>query len=726
MHLTFLIRNEVHARWQFPVLVLAVLLQRAPAMRAVTQLFPTWVQGPGGQVMRNLAVVALAAGGVDTLAGATTLAATPDSPATATLGTSFSAGFAVVNAPLITRSYSIFGLPPGLTVPNSTGSSVLILNQSSGTITGTPTQAGIYDVSITGWEFLNASGRSANFTYTIEVVGALTAPSISSHPSSQTITQGQSVTFSVSASGTEPFAYQWRHNGGDISGANSSSFHISSVNTGHAGEYTVLVSNTAGSALSNGATLTVNVPAVAPTIITQPVSQTVNAGQSTAFTVGASGTAPFSYQWRRNGNDIAGANADLYQIVSVNSSHAGEYTVLVSNAAGSALSNGATLTVNVPPAVTTHPASQTITAGQSVTFTVGVSGTTPFSYQWRRNGSDIAGANAASYQIASVNSSHAGEYTVLVSNVAGSAFSNGATLTVNVPPAVTTHPASQTITAGQSVTFTVGASGTTPFSYQWQIDGEDIAGANGSSYQIATVTAAHAGSYRVNVSNSVGSALSNPAVLTVNRLAQTISFTGPADQGYTRTPIALSATATSSLPVVFSLLGGPATLEGNQLRLTGAGTVTVRAAQAGNDIFAAAPVVDRAFSVTANLALWADGHFTPTEIADPDVSGPLTDPDGDGLSNLVEYALGLDPRSVSTFAPGVAATNDDWLFTYTRPALRPDLVYSVEVSTDLTGWTADPVTHQRTAQLESTEEWRAAVPRSAGPRLFFRLRVTRQ
>jgi len=86
-----------------------------------------------------------------------------------------------------------------------------------------------------------------------------------------------------------------------------------------------------------------------------------------------------------------------------------------------------------PPSITTQPASQTVTAGQTATFTVAATGTAPLSYQWQKNGSPV-GANSPSYTTAPTTTDDNGaQFTVVVSNSAGSAISNAATLTVNVP-----------------------------------------------------------------------------------------------------------------------------------------------------------------------------------------------------------------------------------------------------------------------------------------------------
>lgn len=191
------------------------------------------------------------------------------------------------------------------------------------------------------------NGDSAGLFSTLVIApsGPPVAPSITSQPQSQTVTQGQNATFSVSASGTQPMSYQWTFNGANISGATASSYTVANAQAGNAGTYAVVVSNSAGSVTSADATLTVNA-GVAPTITTQPQSQTVAQGQNATFSVAASGSAPLSYQWTFNGANISGATASSYTVVSAKASNAGSYAAVVSNAFGSATSSTATLTVS--------------------------------------------------------------------------------------------------------------------------------------------------------------------------------------------------------------------------------------------------------------------------------------------------------------------------------------------------------------------------------------------
>src|SRR5205823_11235480 len=115
----------------------------------------------------------------------------------------------------------------------------------------------------------------------------------------------------TTASRTAPLRYQWQKNGTAISAATAASYTTPATTTSDSGaQFTVVVSNAVGSVTSNAAALTVNSAPVAPTITTQPASRTVNAGQTAAFTVTATGTAPLSYQWQKNGTAISAATSE--------------------------------------------------------------------------------------------------------------------------------------------------------------------------------------------------------------------------------------------------------------------------------------------------------------------------------------------------------------------------------------------------------------------------------
>src|SRR5437588_661426 len=339
-------------------------------------------------------------------------------------------------------------------------------------------------------------------------VNAAAAPTITTQPANQAVTVGQTATFSVVATGTSPLSYQWQKNGTAISGATSASYTTPATTSSDNGaKFVVVVSNSAGSVTSNAATLTVNA-AAAPSITTQPANQTVTVGQTATFTVVAAGTAPLGYQWQKNGTAISRATSASYTTPATTSSDNGaKFVVVVSNSAGSTTSNAATLTVNA--------------AATAPTITVVAAGTAPLGYQWQKNGTAISRATSASYTTPATTSSDNGaKFVVVVSNSAGSVTSNAATLTVSataVAPTITTQPANQTVTVGQTATFTVVATGTTPLGYQWQKNGTAIRGATSASYTTPATTSTDNGAqFRVVVSNVAGNVTSNAATLTVN------------------------------------------------------------------------------------------------------------------------------------------------------------------------------------------------------------------
>jgi hypothetical protein len=266
------------------------------------------------------------------------------------------------------------------------------------------------------------------------------APTIPTPPAATaTADDAGSATFSVAASG-DALRYQWRRNGTDVAGATAASYTLNPVTLADNGSrWSVVVSNAGGSVTSSETVLTVR--AVAPRITTAPASATVTAGQAASFGVVAAGSAPLAYQWLRGGQPIAGATSASYTTpATALADNGAAFSVQVSNAAGSVTSAAAVLIVNaalVAPTITAQPQAATVTAGQTATFSITATGSAPLAYQWRRNGTAIAGATAASYTTPVTTSADNGAaFTVVVSNAAGSVSSAAAVLTVNAPSAV--------------------------------------------------------------------------------------------------------------------------------------------------------------------------------------------------------------------------------------------------------------------------------------------------
>jgi hypothetical protein len=356
-----------------------------------------------------------------------------------------------------------------------------------------------HDMSATagsGWYYDDFTFRAANDPWIVE------------QPLSQTVRLGQSASFTTVAVGT---AYQWQFNGNNINAATTSADSIASVAATNVGSYACVITGTNGTITTSPAALTIAGP---PSIAAQPGSLTGTQSQSAIFTVNAVGSAPLNCQWQFNGAPISGATATNYTIASAQSTDAGSYYVVVTNSLGSITSSVAVLTVILPPTIDNPPQSLSVNQGADAPFSVDASGTAPFGYQWLFNGSLIPDATSSGYTVTNSQPTDAGSYSVVVTNSLGSSTSSVATLTVIVPPSITTQPVSQTNLQGTCAIFAVTASGTAPLWYQWQW--------NSTIYppdtNAAALIACNAGSYSVIVSNQAGVVVSDTV---------TLSFTNP-------------------------------------------------------------------------------------------------------------------------------------------------------------------------------------------------------
>jgi hypothetical protein len=465
----------------------------------------------------------------------------------------------------------------------------------NGTVTSDPSIAGITN---------SIDFASLDFT-----LAALSAPFITTQPSSQIVTVGQSVTFTAIASGSS--AYQWYFNGSAISGAVSPSYTITSATVSSSGAYTVTVTNAAGSASSNAATLTV---------VTQPTSQTVAQGASASFSIAATGTAAITYQWSFNGTAIAGATNATYSIASSQPSNAGSYTVTVTNAGGSVTSNGGVLAVQATgaPAISSQPQSQTMAAGSTLALNVNTKGTVTINsafssglrpevaaaanYQWYLNGVAISEATAATLMISNLSSANAGSYTCLVSNSAGSTLSSAAIVTVTT----TTNPGrlinlSVLTIAGRSQVLTVGfvsgGSGTTGSqTLLIRADGPALATFGVSNFLAAPTLTVFSGQAVAASNDSWGTPANNQtAVTAADAVTGAFPLTNPAS---------LDAALVTSLPIITS--GYTAQINGNT---TASGTVLA-------EIYDDTPTANytlttpRLINISASNQIMANGSMT--------------------------------------------------------------------------------------------------------------------
>jgi hypothetical protein len=313
------------------------------------------------------------------------------------------------------------------------------------------------------------------------VVGGVSPPnppSITSQPVSLSVAAGFPAAFNVTAVGAPPLAYQWSKNGYSIGGATNSNFTLPSALPSDAGTYAVIVTNFYGSVTSAPATLTVLPPA--NSYCTNAIVITGSNYTNTQSTVGAPSTGdPLptcgsgfgSGVWYRfaptlNGKiDVDTIGSDFDTILAVYSGSCGALVQLscdddggvgVTSKTSVPVSAGETYYIlaggyggdignlvlhllynaaGTPPIFFSQPVGLTKASGATASFSVTLGGSLPFYYQWRLGGLSLAGATNNTYTIASVQTSNAGLYSVMVTNPYGSALSSNALLTVLPPPA---------------------------------------------------------------------------------------------------------------------------------------------------------------------------------------------------------------------------------------------------------------------------------------------------
>jgi hypothetical protein len=284
-----------------------------------------------------------------------------------------------------------------------------------------------------------------------------------------------------------PTVFAWYKDNAVVPGANGANYIPAA-----AGYYKYSIGNGCVTAFSDS----LYVPAAPPAAITPAGPTALCAGGSVVL---QANTGPgLGYQWKRDGNVIAGASASSYTAYL-----AGAYTVMVGNACGSAVSAPVSVSVTpLPVAVVSAAGPTSFCQGGSVLLQANTGA--GLSWQWKLDGGSLPGATGPDFT-----ASVTGSYSVDVSNACGTA--------VSVPVDVTVHPLpSAVITPAGPVTFCTGGSvvlnaNTGPgLSYQWKRNGTNLAGATGSSY-----TATVSGNYKVVVSTAAcGSVVSAPVTVT--------------------------------------------------------------------------------------------------------------------------------------------------------------------------------------------------------------------
>jgi len=519
---------------------------------------------------------------------------------------------------------------------NSWGSVTVYLGSGTHVLTWTASQSGSLSAS-------TAYLDQVNFT------PGTTPVTITTPPANQTNYAGSNVTFTVSAIGTPPISYQWYSTGGPLAGASTATLTLNNIQSSDAGSYYVTVDNGFGPVASSNATLTV-IPS-RPWIVTQPIVSAVMLGGNATFSGSALGTTPLAYQWLHEGSPVAGATASSLTLTNVQYVDGGNYSLLVSNSVGTAVSSNALLiayalvdlaatlncpaitwgTTNVPwfpetnvthdgisaaqsgvitgsqqstlqgtasgpatltfwwkvtcdsfwdslafavngtnqtsitgtvdwqlvtnylgagsqtlqwnlypvhgafaggtgwvdsvqlmpggtaAAISVHPASSTNNAGNNVILAAAAVGTPPLQWQWQFNGTNLPGATGSTLTLTNVQLINAGVYALAITNDSGSAVSSNATVLVTPSlPTITLQPTGQVASVNGMASFFTAAKGSAPLGYQWLFNGTPISGATDLALNLANVQTTNSGAYLALVTNAFGTTTSAVAVLTVD------------------------------------------------------------------------------------------------------------------------------------------------------------------------------------------------------------------
>ncbi len=494
-----------------------------------------------------------------------------------------------------------------------------------------------------------------------------------------------------------------------------------------------------------------------PRIVSHPANNVQPSGQPASFWVAATGQAPLSCQWQKNGANVPNATSLWYTTPPTSLADSGaNFRAVVSNSSGSVTSSVAALTVNAvasDPVITAHPANVTVFAGQPVGFSATAAGTAPLRYQWLKNGVVIPGAASSTLSLPTAIGTDCGAtFRAVVSNSVGSVTSTAATLTVWPAPGapiILTYPERSRVLNSQTGVFSVAAWSPSPMGYTWQkgtfatADSlVNIAGANGSTYATPPATLAdHTTLFRCVVTNTYGAATSASEMLFVTTVVVSpkditsdikvsaqmgVPFSyaikatgGTAPLGFNASPLPSGLTVNS---VSGAISGTPAAAGTSEILIAATNTAGSISATLALTVTAAAPAV--------SFSQWLSGHFGASAGVQA-VAGDLADPDGDGMQNLIEYAFGRDPLAAGPadfFTEHILADPGDTFEYLTLTAAKnhaaSNVVYSARVCADLAAphWTNTvTVLHDTPDTFEVRDNTRVA----SAPRRFMRIYVKR-
>ena len=306
-----------------------------------------------------------------------------------------------------------------------------------------------------------------------------------------------------------------------------------------------------------------------PVVTSTPNNFASAPGVDVTLAANYTGVAPLFPQWRKDGVNLAdgptgsgailaGTSTASLTITNAQEAESGSYVIVVTNVFGAVTSappTSVTISTNDIAPIVTGPFNQTVTQGNSATFTASVSGNPAPYLQWQKNGADITGENLANLTI--VNAQYPADqttYSLVATNVAGK-VTNSATLTVIVRPVITLQPVNVVVTNTQAAAFTVAATGVPAPSFKWSkngsplTDGGTLSGSSSATLAFSSVAPSDIATYSVTITNQAGVTNSASVTLTVNSLmpVTVLSPNNGATSAFYDTPLAITFNQTPTL-----------------------------------------------------------------------------------------------------------------------------------------------------------------------------------
>lgn len=326
---------------------------------------------------------------------------------------------------------------------------------------------------------------------------------------------GSTASASVNVTAGSNVTYQWLKNGSPIQGANAATYTVNNVQATDTGSYSCLIGLSTACAGVYSTNIVLSIIQSNLAITSHPNNQNIcplQENQFISFQVTATGSN-LTYQWKKNGINIPNAFNSIYGVNIANVVNNDSFTVMVSNGCSSILSNVALVKFIDALQITSQPTNLNICPNANALFVIKTNGQNA-TYVWQKNGVSIPNSNNDSLLLTNVTTADAANYRVIMNYTCGNVISNTVTLSISNSTQITSQPVSQTVCTSQGFNFSVTAAGDS-LKYQWKLNGNNIAGANSSTFSKTLVNAADSGNYTVSISGTCGSQNSSVAKLSI-------------------------------------------------------------------------------------------------------------------------------------------------------------------------------------------------------------------